>query len=384
MNEMLPAIDHCESVINCDTRLALSFTSIQNSCNFFSEEINKLVDVNTDKKKVLCAVSGGADSMALIVMAANLAHKMQWEITCVTVDHQLRPESLEEAIFVKQFCAERNIKHDILTWDRKSNHVPLNKIEIMARDARYALMCDFCHRENIDTVLTGHNWNDQLETFEMRELAGSSLRGLAGMSMSRLLSINVRLLRPLLHFSKVHLRDFLVAKKILWKEDPMNYREEFKRVAIRKRIMSYKHDRIMNISRKIMELGKSRHLIEVDAVRFLNNPDAYAFSNNGSAIINLKKFGNNSIEVQSEILRRIIWYIGGKKYSTNMPEITLNKIMSREINTIGRCLIGIKKNMMSIVRENRNGLLCSNRHHKISGENCNYSSDKINLFDVFI
>ena len=180
--------------------------------------------------KICVGVSGGADSLALLLLANYWAEKHGISIYCVTVDHQLRQESAEEARFVKDICGTIGVFHKTIVWQRNDENIPHTKLENTAREARYNLLAKFCSQHDIPILMTAHHWNDQLETYEMRRNFNSSESGLAGMSQVRSLTNEVWLERPLLHFSKKHLQAFLKQKQINWKEDPMNTQAEFLRV----------------------------------------------------------------------------------------------------------------------------------------------------------
>ena len=356
-----------------------NFICKQSAFEFFNSEIQFLLsECGASKGNVISvAVSGGSDSIALLIMAANWARANDTKIICVTVDHKIRDESREEAVFVRDFCKSFDIKHVILEWDRSSiedANLRKSNLENMAREARYKLISDFCEKNSVKFLLTGHTWNDQLETFEMRKLSSSSDFGLAGMSRIRTLSKNLILLRPILHFTKEYLKNFLINENVEWKNDPMNDCETFKRVACRKKILTYDEKTLSDLYKKIKELGKTRNEIEMQAVKFLKDEKSCFFSYLGHAVLNHSSFNEEEKKVQSEIIKRVVWNIGGKKYATNINEDILEKIISRKINTIGRCLFKINKRSISIFRENRN---------KTFGLSCVSGNNKVDLFDVF-
>lgn len=346
-----------------DYSIADDFICKQLAFDLFNSEMQFLlneceVSKNQTSDNAICvAVSGGSDSMALLMMAARWANRNAAKIFCVTVDHKLRKESNEEAVFVQEFCKTLDIKHAILEWNRSESEEAVlseNKIENLARDARYKLIVDFCERNFIGIVLTGHTWNDQLETFEMRKQSGSSNFGLAGISRIRSISNDIKLMRPILHFTKEYLKNFLMGENINWKNDPMNDCVIFKRVACRKRILTYDEKMLMDFYRNIKTLGENRREIESDAVSFLKDERKCLFSDFGYAILDFPFLKAENKNVQIEIIKRIVWNIGGKKYSTNINDDILEKIISKKINTIGRCLFKINKKSISIFRENRN------------------------------
>jgi tRNA(Ile)-lysidine synthase TilS/MesJ len=217
-----------------------------------------------------------------------------------------------------------------------------------------------------------------METFEMRRESGSSPIGLAGMSRARTLYADmlpmselplhlfrhrIVLLRPILHFTKEYLKNFLLAMKIEWKNDPMNDQDIFRRVIHRKQIMSYDSGKLAEYANVIEHYGATRHEIETAAVRFLLNEMSCFFMESVPSItIDLRRFMLEKANVQAEILRRVIWDIGKKKYPPSIDEDVLQKIIDKKINTIGRCLIRINKMSIRIVRENRRRRQ-DDRHH---------------------
>jgi tRNA(Ile)-lysidine synthase len=301
--------------------------------------------------------------MSLLIMANEWAGRNNLQIRCVTVDHRLRKESSEEAEFVGNFCESLGIRHDILVWDGDKSAIRQGKLENLAREARYRLLSEFCEQNSIPILFTGHTWNDQLETFEMRKKFGSSACGLAGMSRVRSLTDRVKLLRPTLRFTKDYLESFLKHRNISWKTDPMNDMENFLRVAARKEILRRNDEENLKISNEITELGRMRSETEKQAVAFLKRSCELS---DGQAVTGKNQLLAEEKAVQAEILRRIIWSIGGKKYATLITENICEQIMSQKINTIGRCLLKVKKDKIFVLRENRNGKIADeNRPHSI-------------------
>lgn len=337
--------------------LVLNFVNENNSRDFFCAEMSRLADFCADTyavrfDKICMGVSGGADSLSLLLLTKQWADLNGAKLYCVTVDHQLRKESAEEALFVKNICEENGIFHQTLVWQHESANIPHAKLENAAREARYQLLTQFCREHDIHVIMTGHHWNDQLETYEMRHDFYSSDSGLAGMSQVRSLKSDILLVRPLLHFSKKHLQDFLRPTGIVWKEDPMNTQAEFLRVNYRRKICAYDEQKIAKMSAKIIQFGARRNAIETAAVRFLKN--GCEFTKYGYAILNKEKLLLEENVVQQEIFKRVIWTVGGKKYATQIPDTVLQNIIARKINTIGRCFIKIKKDKIYVFRENRN------------------------------
>lgn len=167
------------------------------------------------------AVSGGPDSLALLMLAHN---NFPGRIAAASVDHGLRPEAHDECEFVAALCAKRSISHQIL----KPSTPIRGSIQAEARKARYSLLNGWVENNDIAWLATAHHADDQLETLIMRILRGSGIDGMSAIRAKR-----GHVIRPLLPFSKDMLTNFVVAQGIKPIEDPSNKDQSFDRVRVR-------------------------------------------------------------------------------------------------------------------------------------------------------
>lgn len=175
------------------------------------------------------AVSGGADSMCLVLLAQHYAQSIGGHITALTVDHGLRAESAEEAQQVQAWLRAHGIAQVTLNWQPEAVHA---NVQSQAREARYRLMRDWCRKHQVLWLLTAHHADDQQETLLLRQQRGSTRFGLCGMSpVAELFGIHV--LRPLLGFSKAQLHATLEAARQSWLDDPSNENPRFARTHAR-------------------------------------------------------------------------------------------------------------------------------------------------------
>ena len=175
------------------------------------------------------AVSGGADSMALCLLAHDWARPRNGEIHALTVDHGLRPCSAAEADATLGRLAVIGVPGRKLSVSGLCHGPALAE---RAREARYRVLLDACATAGIAHLLLAHHRGDQVETVMTRALSGSASSGLAGMAALRETSF-VRLLRPLLDVAPGRLRDYLTARGIAWVEDPSNRDPAARRVRLR-------------------------------------------------------------------------------------------------------------------------------------------------------
>lgn len=203
---------------------------------------------------VAVGVSGGADSLALVLQAAEELAVFGRKIVALTVDHGLRPTSRLEAEYVAGLMQKYGIEHHILTWTGKK---PTTGIEEAARQARYALIAEWCSQNNVRVLLTAHHAKDQAETFLMRLQRGSGLEGLCGIR-----EYSVRdglvILRPLLAVNPENLRDYLRQRAIVWVEDESNRDTTF----LRGKIRQYLPELTENIGINIEKICNAVHNLQ--------------------------------------------------------------------------------------------------------------------------
>ena len=194
----------------------------------FAADLDALV---APGERVGLAVSGGPDSLALLLLAYEVRPGL---VRAATVDHALRDGSRAEAEAVALVCAERGIAHDILTVDWP--HRPTTALQEQARHARYAALGDWATRHALAAIATGHHADDQAETLLMRLNRGSGVRGLAAMRPASPLlgNDNISLVRPVLHWRRADLADLVISAGLSATDDPSNHDDRHERVRVRR------------------------------------------------------------------------------------------------------------------------------------------------------
>jgi len=181
------------------------------------------------RPRLAIALSGGADSTALLLLAEGWARARGGDVLALAVDHRLRDGSTAEAAEVARRCAARGIAHRVLSRDGPR---PSRRIQERAREARYRLLEDACAEEGILHLLVGHHAGDQDETIAMRRERRSGEAGLAGMALDTPRARS-RILRPLLAVEPGGLRAWLGRRGASWIEDPSNRDPRFLRARMR-------------------------------------------------------------------------------------------------------------------------------------------------------
>jgi tRNA(Ile)-lysidine synthase len=189
--------------------------------------------VPTPGDGVAAAVSGGADSVALLYALRTLAGPRDWRLGVLTVDHGLRPSSAADAAFVAGEADRLGLPVRLLRLapEELERHRRAGP-EGAARAARYAALLAAADEGGWDWLATGHTQDDQAETVLLQLLRGSGPDGLAGMALR-----SGRLLRPLLGVRRAETRACCAALGVRWREDPSNEDQRFLRNAVRGRVL---------------------------------------------------------------------------------------------------------------------------------------------------
>ena len=189
------------------------------------------LDMGEPDAKLGIALSGGPDSLALLLLA-NAA--LPGRVEAATVDHGLRPESAAEAEYAADICAKLGVVHETLRVE-----VGEGNVQSQARLARYGALSDWARRRGVDTLCTAHHRDDQVETLLMRLNRGSGLSGLAGVRKAGLVpNSEVILLRPLLGWSREELERVVAQSGFVAMQDPSNKDIAYDRVRMREALAS--------------------------------------------------------------------------------------------------------------------------------------------------
>ena len=174
-------------------------------------------------ERVVVGVSGGADSVALLAVLCVLAPAWRLQLHVLHVDHGLRPDSSNDAAFVRRLGARLGVPVDVATV-----LVGPGSVEAAARVARHAALAAAAERLGAQRIALGHTADDQAETVLMRLLDGAGVRGLAGIP-----PVRGRLIRPLIETRHDEARGALRAAGLPWVEDPTNLDRAFLRNRVR-------------------------------------------------------------------------------------------------------------------------------------------------------
>lgn len=282
------------------------------------------------KPHLAVAVSGGADSLALALLADAWARRRGGHITALTVDHGLRPEAAAEARQVGRWLRAQGIAHRTLRWNEaKTSRAniqaparnPRANLQARARDARYGLLTAWCRDHGIADLLIAHHQEDQAETFLLRLARGSGLDGLAAMAAQTPRG-GVRLLRPFLAVPKAALVAYLRRRKQPWVEDPSNRDTAYARVRMRALLPLLAAEGLTaeRLAETAARLGQARAALAESCADLLNR--AAQAHDAGYALLDVAAFAAAPREVALRALARLLVAFGGQDYTPRYERLS--------------------------------------------------------------
>ncbi len=281
--------------------------------------------------RLAVAVSGGVDSVCLLCWLAKIGA----DVTALHVNHGLRPGAEIESQYVRDLCKKLDIPCHVFYW---TGAKPSTGLEAAARDTRYKFMTDFCHENNIGTLLVAHQADDQIETFLMNLGRGSGLYGMAAMRPVTYRD-GIQIVRPLLDIYRSELKQYCDAGGIKYFSDEMNDDVRYTRVKIRKNrhvlseMLGISDDRILLAAKN---LGRVRDAIERDIdehIRFVMK--------SGYALFSDSFLFDQAVDIRLKLLGTLIQKIGGNEYRPrlNSLNIALEKLKTDCKFTLGHCTV---------------------------------------------
>jgi tRNA(Ile)-lysidine synthase len=204
-----------------------------------------------DVIRVLVAVSGGADSMALLAGAIELARKQTLGVVAAHLIHDPQSdEALARVTLVQEYCLKNDVP--LLTGTLTGSDDSKMSPEERMREGRYRFLEKTASEQKCNFILTGHHSNDQAETILHRILAGTSLRGLSGIQ-----AVRETVLRPLLYLRKEDLQQYCYDHQIPFSDDPTNFDLDKPRNYIRYRLLpQIEKDINPNVQDALLRLGE--------------------------------------------------------------------------------------------------------------------------------
>jgi tRNA(Ile)-lysidine synthase len=296
--------------------------------------------------KILIALSGGIDSMALVYAAHSLSKQLNFKLHALTINHNLRGDSTDEAAEINILMQQAKIKHEIISWEEGKNIT--GNIEGKARQGRYDLLVKYARENNIKLLVTAHHNDDQMETFLMRLSRGSGIDGLAAMrQLSQVQGIT--LFRPFLDLAKLQLEEYIKENKIKYFQDESNFDEKILRNKLRKILAELSDDSELLKSRILQTAAHMQRAKDYFKNSISAHFQEYVTETKSGYEIFFDDFCNLHPEIAMRLLVDIFHKINGGFYKPRFKRLVVlyEKIIKQQIQkniTMQNCLISVTKN----------------------------------------
>lgn len=335
-------------------------------CKFESEVLLGLqkcgITLNNNSEiSIGVAVSGGADSVSLLLSLSNILSEVGLPLYVISVNHNIRSpeESGGDALFVQNLCESlikegKNIVYKIVELEPGLvNKVSVERkqgIEDAARYLRYNAFEDFIKEYNLSYLCLAHNQNDQLETLLMRFLqgSGSDSEGIAG--------IRGKFVRPLLEIDRNAIENYLIERKISWRTDSTNYDTNYLRNRVRQKLIPLL-DNEFNGWKKAVLTGRKKAELANEVIEELETKVSLQ-EKNGAVVIQTDELLMVSDAVKINILMKAMNLAGE---SRRIPFAFVEDILksfktteNRFIKCFDQVQIEVKKNILFIKKWQKN------------------------------
>ena len=292
--------------------------------------INETIPANC---KIALAVSGGADSIALLHAVSLIAKPKNIDITVLHLNHCLR---LDESDGDEQFC---KLLSEQLGFDFKSERIDVNKISVLnklsieeaARFARYDFFEKHCISHNIKYVVTAHHADDQFETILMHLMRGCGLNGLGGIAPQSQFAKTI-LLRPLLNVTHSELIEYCIANNLQWREDRTNIENKYYRNRLRNQIIpelkqAATNNFILLAGQTAQICRETSDFIRKISEKFIEKKTIKIMS---GFCFDIAEFLREHITIQREILRVLVFNITNKNLTFEIGNNIINQLQNNE------------------------------------------------------
>jgi len=294
------------------------------------ETINHF-ELLTKGDRVLVAVSAGPDSVALLFGLFALESELDLKLYVAHLNHKLRgTESDEDERFVRNLASRLKLEFFSKRVDvKKEAKKQKLSIEECAREVRYQYLEKIAHLIKADKIATGHQADDQAETFLMRLLRGAGGAGLSGIPPKR-----GKIIRPLIRTAREEIESFLKANKITARLDSSNYLPDYFRNKIRlallPKIKKEFNPKIVEVLNRTADIiSGQQEYIEETCERVLQD---IGIIRQDKIVIDLKKFSGYDICLQREMIRQCVHQLKGdlKKLSFDSVDRSLELIRQKK------------------------------------------------------
>ena len=324
-------------------------------------------DMLQEHDKVVVAVSGGPDSMALINTLINLREKFKIQLFVAHVNHMIRPSADLETEFVMQFCKNKNVECFVKKVD-VIKKAKLEKIstEEAGRNARYTFFDEVYNKTKANKIAIAHNANDNAETVIMNIIRGSGISGLKGIEPVR----ENKFIRPLIEVERANIEEYCAENNLDPKYDESNNENIYTRNKVRNMLIPYIkkefNPSIVEAVNRLSDLA-TQEISYIDKIVLenyrdicdeehinINSPDDENTENR--IVLDLKKFNLMDNFIKSKIIMLCVFKLFGstkgieKKHIEDVVKLCSRNIGNKYLTPNKNLKIAVKSGKITITK----------------------------------
>lgn len=311
------------------------------------------LDALDPPNRLALALSGGRDSVALMRLCAGYAKSRNIALWAFTVDHGLRPEAAAEAEKAARWARQAGVPHRVLHW---AGEKPSSGLQAAARAARYRLLVTAADGEGCGALLTGHTADDQAETLFMRLGRGAGPNGLAAMRAESFIAHGagepLRLLRPMLSFSRAAVTRWLGDAGQDFVDDPSNEDPAFERVRARAVLAALAEQNMMTADKLVRAAARAGNAADRLAAQEDSLLDGLGGVFHGWGGVSVERWRSDA-PAAAGLARRLIHAAGGGDFAPDEDAAAqaVANALDAGAGTLGGALLRLWKNRLWFLRE---------------------------------
>ncbi len=199
---------------------------------------------------IVIGCSAGPDSMALVDMLLKIREKYSLSLIVAHVNHNVRVESIDEALYIKEYCVKNSILFETMTIEKYGD----DNFENEARNIRYNFFENVVYKYGANYLMTAHHGDDLVETIMMRIVRGSNLKGYSGFKMIVDMT-DYKIVRPLIYYTKKELEEYDEMNNVKYFVDKSNSSDKYTRNRYRKYLLPFLKSEEENVHLKFLRFS---------------------------------------------------------------------------------------------------------------------------------
>ena len=262
------------------------------------DTINYLNSLLKDEDTIVVGLSGGPDSMCLLDILLNL--KVDINIVCAHINHNIRKESDEEQYLVEQYCKDKKVRFETIKFEKKSPTEDYTEQEL--REKRYNYFKIIIDKYQAKYLFTAHHGDDLIETILMRLTRGSNLKGYTGF-LTETDKGTYKIIKPLIYTTKMEIEEYNYERNIPFVTDATNELDHYTRNRYRHYVLPFLKEENPNVHLKYLKFSKELY----EYYEYVNNVVKQEIENRyHNKILDIKDFNILNKLIQRKIIEYLL------------------------------------------------------------------------------